>query len=92
MKNKFNVIVALALALVMCTFAFTACSNTDTEPGETEKSVLKESEIITALSDSDGTLDGTLTVLSGTSEDVKSFSYVLKGVNASKLKDKSFTR
>ena len=86
MKNNFIKIVAMLLMIFACTFAFTAC-------GEGEEEIkLTEAAIKSELANSDGTLNGTLTIESGTSDDVTAFYYVVTDVNASELVVKSTTR
>ena len=92
MKNKFLKITAMVLALFACVSVLAACGNTN----ETDKSdgELKFSEglIRSELLNSDGELDGDLTITSGTSDNVLAFDYVVTGINAEKLTDKSFTK
>ena len=89
MKNNLRKLTALILALIICAFALASCSNDD--EGSTEEK-LTEEQIRTALADSEGALDGTLTIDAGTAEDVKAFSYVIATVNASDLSNKSYVR
>ena len=53
---------------------------------------ISEEFIISELSDSEGELDGTLTITNGTSDNVLAFNYVVTKINAKKLMDKNFTK
>ena len=82
----------ISILLIICTLAFCliSCEKAD-ENKVAEKSITKEF-IISELSDSNGELDGTLTIKNGTSDNVLAFNYVVTGINAEKLLDKSFTK
>ena len=84
MRKSFRRIVAILLALLACTAIFTACGN------QTPK--LTEAAIRSELVNSKGTLDGTLTIVGGTSDDVSAFEYKVTNINASDLKNKSYTK
>ena len=84
MKNNFRKAIAIILALCVCTFILVSCK--DDEPKITEAFIISE------LANSDGDLDGTLTITKGTSENVSAFKYTLKNVNASSLTNKNYVR
>ncbi|MBR2465332.1 MAG: hypothetical protein IKB38_00155 [Clostridia bacterium] len=82
-------LISVLLIISSLTLCFVSCGN-DTEQQQEE--TLTESTIKTELSNDDGSLDGTLTIDSGSPENVKAFSYVISDINASKLINKSYTR
>ncbi len=84
MKNTLKTLLTLTLALVMCTSLFTACKKDDNE--DSVRKITQE-EIKNALSSHDGTL-----TIEGSADNVTAFTYVLSGVNTSKLVDKDYTR
>ena len=90
MKTKLRRIVAIVLALFAFGFILTACN--DAGQGDGSKQKLTEAFIKSELSNSEGALDGILTIEKGTSDDVTAFHYVVSDINASKLTDKSYTR
>ena len=90
MKNKFWKITTIALSLIMCLLVFAACGNSGN--GDDGELKITEEFIRTELMNSAGELDGTLTITSGSSEDVLAFNYVVTEINAEKLVDKNFTK
>ena len=86
MKNRLKTLLTLTLSILVCLTFFVSC-NRNKGNNEDTRVKITESEIKSALADSDGTL-----TIEGDSEDVTSFKYVVTGINASKLTDKSYTR
>ena len=85
MKNKFSRMVAIILALFMCALIFGACNSTN---DSTKHLKLTEQMIKSKMADS----DGTLTIDSGSTEDVTAFTYVFESRVISSLKNKENTR
>ena len=77
----------ISILLLICTL--TPCL---ASCGKTDENKITEEFIISELSDSEGELDGTLTITNGTSDNVLAFNYVVTGINAEKLMDKNFTK
>ena len=86
MKNTFSKIIAMTLALLACISTFTACKGNDKGPKLTDEFIKSE------LADSDGELDGTLSIEAGTAENVTAFNYIVTNVSASSLKSKSYLK
>ena len=78
-------IISILLLICTLTLCLASCGNTN-------ENKITEEFIISELSDSEGELDGTLTITNGTSDNVLAFNYVVTGINAEKLMDKSFTK
>ncbi|MBQ9085300.1 MAG: hypothetical protein IJY24_06565 [Clostridia bacterium] len=77
----------ISILLLICTLTLCLASC-----GKTDENKITEEFIISKLSDSEGELDGTLTITNGTSDNVLAFNYVVTGINAEKLMDKNFTK
>ena len=77
----------ISILLLICTLTLCLASC-----GQTDENKITEEFIISKLSDSEGELDGTLTITNGTSDNVLAFNYVVTGINAEKLMDKNFTK
>ena len=90
---KFNIKRLVALLLVICSFALvlTACGEGSSSGGASSKKLTEET-IKSELADSEGELDGTLTIEDGSPENVKAFTYVVKGINASDLLNKTYAK
>ena len=86
MKSNFSRIVAMILALFMCAAVFTACNDASSKSDEHLK--LTEQMIRSKMADS----YGTLTIDSGSADDVTAFSYVFESTAISSLKSKEITR
>ena len=71
---KFNIKRLVALLLVICSFALvlTACGEGSSSGGASSKKLTEET-IKSELADSEGELDGTLTIEDGSPENVKAF-------------------
>lgn len=80
MKTQFNRITAIILALLICSLVFTACDGTGKHLKLTEQMIRRE------LTDSDG--KGTLTIDSGSAENVTAFTYVFDTEFTSSLRSK----
>jgi hypothetical protein len=77
----------ISILLIICTLTLCLASC-----GKTDKNKITEEFIISKFSDSEGELDGTLTITNGTSDNVLAFNYVVTEINAEKLMDKNFTK
>lgn len=77
----------ISILLLICTLTLCLASC-----GKTDENKITEEFIISKLSDSEGELDGTLTITNGTSDKVLAFNYVVTGINAEELMDKNFTK
>lgn len=84
MKKKMKHTITAGLALLICALFLVVCGC------GTDK--LTEAAIKDELLNSDGELEGTLTIEGGTAKNVTAFSYVVTDVNASKLASKSFMK
>ena len=81
MKRTFTKITAMILALCICLFSLISCG--DNGPKLTEEMIRSE------LVDSDGEMEGTLTITEGDAQNVKAFKYEVTGINAAKVQDQS---
>ena len=77
----------ISILLIICTLTICLVSC-----GLTAENKITEEFITSKLSDSEGDLDGTLTITDGTSDDVLAFNYVVTGFDSECLMDKAFTR
>lgn len=87
MKKTMRSILALSLVILMCFSCLVACGGKDKDENKEPEKKLTETEIKTALKDSDGTL-----TIEGSADDVKAFKYVVTNINADDLADKSYTK
>ena len=85
-------IISILIIICTLTLCLAACGNTDENKTNENENKITEEFIKSKLSDSNGELDGTLTITNGTSDNVLAFNYVLTGINAEKLTDKNFTK
>lgn len=82
-KLTFAVVI---VALLACTFLIVACD------GSVTGKKINEDQIKAELANSDGTLDGVLSITQGDPDNVTAFNYVLSDIYASGLKNKSYMR
>ena len=82
----------ISILLIICTLTLCLVSCSKTDENKIDENKITEELIISELSDSEGELDGTLTITNGTSDNVLAFNYVVTGINAEKLMDKNFTK
>lgn len=83
MKNKKTAIIIAVLLIIVCVFAFVIFGNGNK---------LSEEIIKNSLMDSEGKIEGTLTIDSGSAQNVKAFSYTVNSVNTSQLTTKSYVK
>lgn len=88
MKNKIKIFTVLILVVSMCFAMLIGCGkNKGGDDNSSSEKKLTKAEIETALEDNDGTL-----TIEGSSDNVTAFKYVVTGISAANLMDKSYTR
>ena len=78
---------AISLVLVVCVSVLASCGKKDDGSAEKNKIIVTEAQINEKLSDSDGEL-----TIEGSYDNVTSFTYVVSGVDASNLSNKTFIK